>query len=465
MSQEKPKDLVPAFHDKYGKGMFEAKYGKILDRDAKFIDPIAPHLMHINRHAAGVKDMDRERDIIDIATVDEGLKEGLKELADKMINVFGVSSIDELTLEMRHKVHQKMAQLEKEYRRVNKGLEKAKEEKIRIEKTLADKFGPNVLRDPKTQTLVNKITMREVIDRRDLDAHYGLTTNMRSAMSLEPGDTQYDDMVEILRRIALPLTLEKPQGSSAHHFGDYMGDHYPGGGWGRAINRSTSFVIEHNWAAAFEGVKDFGDGGEIILPYGETCFEFRVNGLRMLCFCEQRESGIEVLISIGYNKRWYLDPMKFVFRDGRFDRGEPLREGLETTWSQDAGDVRRLYQFLAEQCRAVCIVLDAGVADKPLTRASEKLAKRRHVDGLTPLKAYHVVSLAKRSSGGHAQGDGTGVKKRLHFRRGHHRHYKDGSSGQEKYIDNEGFPRSKTWIHWMLVGDINLGFVDKHYKL
>lgn len=37
----------------------------------------------------------------------------------------------------------------------------------------------------------------------------------------------------------------------------------------------------------------------------------------------------------------------------------------------------------------------------------------------------------------------------LHFRRGHWRHYGE----------------YKTWIKWMLVGDPELGFVDKMYKL
>lgn len=37
----------------------------------------------------------------------------------------------------------------------------------------------------------------------------------------------------------------------------------------------------------------------------------------------------------------------------------------------------------------------------------------------------------------------------MHFRRGHWRHYQD----------------HRTWIKWCLVGDPDLGFVDKHYKL
>jgi hypothetical protein len=42
-----------------------------------------------------------------------------------------------------------------------------------------------------------------------------------------------------------------------------------------------------------------------------------------------------------------------------------------------------------------------------------------------------------------------GRKKRLHFRRGHWRHYET----------------HKTWIKWMLVGDPDLGFIEKQYRL
>lgn len=38
---------------------------------------------------------------------------------------------------------------------------------------------------------------------------------------------------------------------------------------------------------------------------------------------------------------------------------------------------------------------------------------------------------------------------RMHFRRGHWRHYQE----------------HRTWIKWMLVGDPDLGIIEKHYRL
>jgi hypothetical protein len=63
------------------------------------------------------------------------------------------------------------------------------------------------------------------------------------------------------------------------------------------------------------------------------------------------------------------------------------------------------------------------------------------------------VSLARRAARLEAREDDglqvPGPKRRLHFRRGHFRHF-------------DGW---KTWVNWCLVGDPDLGFVDKHYKL
>ena len=49
------------------------------------------------------------------------------------------------------------------------------------------------------------------------------------------------------------------------------------------------------------------------------------------------------------------------------------------------------------------------------------------------------------------EGPGTGTHRspRLHFRRGHWRHYED----------------HKTWIRWQMVGNPDLGFVEKQYRL
>lgn len=61
-----------------------------------------------------------------------------------------------------------------------------------------------------------------------------------------------------------------------------------------------------------------------------------------------------------------------------------------------------------------------------------------------------IVDLARRHRiANPAEPSGNGSRKRLHFRRGHWRHYES----------------MKTWIRWCLAGDPDLGFIDKHYTL
>lgn len=256
------------------------------------------------------------------------------------------------------------------------------------------------------------------------------------------------DIRETARRIELPFTMERPQGSSLHHMAQFL----------KSVDGDTeivrdveaglwqSFVIEHDWAAAFHGAQDF-DQGEFPLPYDCTCFELRVNGLRVIMLMGvDGELGMIGNMIIGVNGRWYLNADQFRFSGGKIHSIKLAKE-IEP-WR---GHAERFLNKLAEQIRAVCIMLDAQVAEREVIRASERLNEQRRRKGQSLLRDYHVVSLARRHRakpmGDHVVTPGT--KKRLHFRRGHWRHYAE----------------HRTWINWMLVGDPDLGFVDKHYKL
>jgi hypothetical protein len=104
--------------------------------------------------------------------------------------------------------------------------------------------------------------------------------------------------------------------------------------------------------------------------------------------------------------------------------------------------------FAWEQVRAICIALDAEVAVTTVERAPLKLNEKRRQAGKEPLRDFNIVDLSRRhrviGPGGH-----TGRKVRLHFRRGHWRHFEE----------------HKTWIKWMLVGNPDLGFIGKRYSL
>ena len=189
-------------------------------------------------------------------------------------------------------------------------------------------------------------------------------------------------------------------------------------------DKMVPFVVQHNWAAAFQNAGDYADGG-FNLPYEMCAFEFRVTGKSVTILAFQAE-GCEP------NFQWYVQ--------------------FGSYWvSHDENEDYPAKRFALEQVKAICVALDAEVATRTMVRAPEKLNRKREAEGKLPLYSYHVVNLNRRYRVSNPS-PGGGVpagKKRLHFRRGHYRHYAE----------------FKTWVRWTLVGNPDLGFVDKEYRL
>ncbi len=183
-----------------------------------------------------------------------------------------------------------------------------------------------------------------------------------------------------------------------------------------------TFVVQHDWAAAFEGAKDFD--GDIKLPFDHCCFELRISGRTVLVIAAQSSGEMVASLITECNKFWVL-------ADWREVRESALGE------------------FAWRQVRAISIALDAEVATHSIVRAPADLNRKRVASGRPKLLDYHIVDLSSRHRATIANTGGLGTQRRLHFRRGHWRHYES----------------HKTWIKWMLVGNPELGFVDKHYAI
>lgn len=187
------------------------------------------------------------------------------------------------------------------------------------------------------------------------------------------------------------------------------------------------FMIEHDWAAAFQGADDVADG-EIRLPYDGAMFEFRISGMVVLLYTREAAPWI---MFIKLSEGWIAGP------------SVPTSPEAPTNFQHN----------LDEQIRAICIALDAGVAIRDTVRADEKLNRAREKRGKPPLHDYHVIRLARRDRAAPLPASDDDERKhrspRLHFVRGHWRHY----------------DAHKTWINWHLRGDPDLGFIDKHYRL
>lgn len=194
------------------------------------------------------------------------------------------------------------------------------------------------------------------------------------------------------------------------------------------IATEHTMVVCHDWYKLIGNVDD----NEVRFPYEYFAFEFVVNNRCVIALCFDKEAMAP--------DESYENPRQFTAFVHAGRHWLPLEHG---------GKYRHnLTDYLWCQIKAICVSLDAEVAESEVIRAPYKLNKKREQSGKLPLRDYHIVNLAKRHRTSTAA-NGEGTKKRLHFRRGHWRHY-------------DGF---KTWVRWCLVGDPELGFVDKHYRM
>lgn len=191
------------------------------------------------------------------------------------------------------------------------------------------------------------------------------------------------------------------------------------------------FVVEHDWASAFAGAQDYAESDLFKLPYPQCCFELRISGKNVCVLVRQAEGGdaelgVFIELKTSFENAWLHAP-------------------ASTIWSS-------VVDFAMQQLKAICVSLEAEAATHEVVRASYKLNQARERRGKLPLYDHHVVKLAGRTRAAPRAPDAErtpGTKRRLHFRRAHWRHYEN----------------HQTWIKWMLVGDPDLGFVDKEYRL
>jgi hypothetical protein len=186
------------------------------------------------------------------------------------------------------------------------------------------------------------------------------------------------------------------------------------------LDGAQPFVIQHDWYGVLGD-----DGGEIVLPYKHCAFEFRISGHSVTVVAMQPEGGEITAVGL----------IEF--------------DGVWLVAGQDGRELAS-FRYAWRQVRATCIALDAQVATHDVVRQPAALQQKRSRDGKPPMYDFHVVDLSKRhrAKSGYG-GGGEGSQKRLHLRRGHWRHYES----------------HRTWINWMLVGNPDLGFIDKHYLL
>jgi hypothetical protein len=218
------------------------------------------------------------------------------------------------------------------------------------------------------------------------------------------------------------------------------------------------FLVQHDWAKALTRAPEFSDG-EFRLPYPDCAFEFHIGGRRVIAlFLGDDHEGVDMdgypiycALSTKCSTGW------ITFAGWYINEGRWISD-LDA--DQQNGDYNKLVEplrkIVADQVMAISVALEAEVAETEIVRASYKMNRIRERDGKLPLFDHHVVKLARRSRAPALPAEYHGTEDqekrrspRFHFRRGHWRH----------------FSNHKAWIKWMLVGDPDLGWIEKEYAL
>lgn len=260
-----------------------------------------------------------------------------------------------------------------------------------------------------------------------------------------------------------PFKLERPSASLMHKAIGALGNNH---GWVRSTGAGKfdpnaveqrdlpthSLLVEHDWAALLGS--NASTVGEWRAPYDAQCFEFQfVGGWRAFAFVGNGDATMSMTVAIrmprnlapGEGVVWITDGATF----------ELLPDRPHLVWqppeSKPVPQIDPLVAFLFAQVRATSIMLDAEVAATEAIRAPYNTNQPPKELAALPALSHHVVRLSRKPRR-YAPVPGErekGRERRLHFRRGHWRH----------------FATWKTWINWMLVGNPDLGFVDKDYRL
>lgn len=217
-------------------------------------------------------------------------------------------------------------------------------------------------------------------------------------------------------------------------------------------------VVGHDWSAALPALsieKVFS------MPAPVMSFEFKISGRRVLAHLTAdttTEDGVPMKTdtsmgvfyeawdgtwcSCGSDGALDLNPDSFLTReDGTMRAENAMQETLLSEWGVFTA-------FVSKQVVSICIAMEAEIAEAEKVSIPEKLNRNRVRQGKLPIGDFHLVTLArKHRRSTSAAGVYKGVVK-LHFRRGHFASYDSG----------------RVWRKWSLVGNPDLGWVEKLYR-
>jgi len=204
-------------------------------------------------------------------------------------------------------------------------------------------------------------------------------------------------------------------------------------------------LLQHDWSAALQVARE--EAVDFRPPFGNQVFELKVSDKRVCVRVMVEDTGkVFCVCFVWLASAWVMLPL-YDLNTGIIPDSPPSPRDLE--WSGKY--LYPIYDLVVAQVRGACIALDSKIAAKQIVPASAQVNKSRVASRKTPLFDFHILTLRGRTERDRSDLTEPSVARvRLHFRRGHYRHFSE---------------TSKTWINWTLVGDPDLGFIDKHYRL
>ena len=238
--------------------------------------------------------------------------------------------------------------------------------------------------------------------------------------------------------------------------------------WVKRFDESIQIILlQHDWASVLDRLEI----DEFNLPFPFCSFELKVNGLHVCAVIEEDDSNdlmklnatMALSLFIKFEHLWvFVGP----FATGRMGSNSFMypSDGKDVKMFKSETSIYNmccartpdLIGVIMAQIQAASVAIEAEVVETDRILADEHVNRKRRANGKCLLRDYYVLKLKQRRPY-HVEarpGETTGSKRRLHFRRGHWRHYHRDTP--QEY---------KQWIKWMLVGDPNLGFVHKQYAI
>lgn len=201
------------------------------------------------------------------------------------------------------------------------------------------------------------------------------------------------------------------------------------------------FLVDHDWAALCASIEGYAEA-DFHFPFDSFQVEFSIQAVTIIVSLFDAQGDMPPVGGLFVAKKDgdFLPVTGFYVIDGKV--------GIDTDHIEPEPWMFRLASIALDQTRAISVLIEADAAETIEINADPKLQRARAKRRVPPINPYLILSLRRSTPAQSAKSAYQGVV-RCHFRRGHWMRVGEG----------------KTWRKWTLVGNPDLGFVQKTYVL